>query len=547
MKTMKRRKPARLRDPSISVPAAANRAGPAEAALRESEVRYRRLFETARDGILILDAQTGRITDVNPFLCELLGYSRNELLGKELWEIGVFEDAAASRAAFEHLQQTGYDRHEDLPLKTRDKGQVEVEFVSNVYLAGEKNVIQCNIRDITDRVRLQREINRQAAELADAYRRKDEFLAMVSHELRNPLAPILNAVHILRLQGGENSLQREARGMIERQTAHLARIVDDLLEISRIATGRIHLRLAKVELNSVVNRAMAVSRPLIEARNHRFSVSLCEVPIWLNADPARLEQVVVNLLNNAAKYTGAGGRIWLTARLLEDQVELRVKDTGVGIEPVLLPRIFDLFTQAEKSLDRSQGGLGIGLALVRSLVEMHRGSVTAESGGLGQGSEFIVRLPVLHLPVVALPMETENQDPPSVVDQAPLGSRVLVVDDNKDLADSLLTLLRMAGYGARAAYTGPEGLEMARRYQPHVVLLDIGLPEMDGYEVARRIRHDPKLNQVLLVAMTGYGEDHHQRASCDAGFSHHLVKPVAAKRLLEFLAEWIACGDAMLV
>jgi PAS domain S-box-containing protein len=542
---MKRREPDRSSAPLVSGLAAANRGQPAEAALRESEVRYRRLFETARDGILILDAQTGRITDVNPFLCELLGYSRAELLGKELWEIGVFEDAAASRVAFEHLQQTGYDRHEDLPLKTHDKGQVEVEFVSNVYQAGEKSVIQCNIRDITDRVHMQREINRQTAELADAYRRKDEFLAMVSHELRNPLAPILNAVYILRLQGGENSLQREARGMIERQTAHLARIVDDLLEISRIATGRIHLRLAKVELNSVVNRAMAVSQPLIEARNHRFSVSLCEAPIWLNADPVRLEQVVVNLLNNAAKYTVAGGRIWLTARLLEGEVELHVKDTGVGIEPALLPRIFDLFTQAEKSLDRSQGGLGIGLALVRSLVEMHRGSVTAESGGLGQGSEFIVRLPVLRLPVVHMPMEMDDQGPSGVVEQAPLGSRVLVVDDNKDLADSVLTLLRMAGYDARAAYTGPVGLEMARRYQPHVVLLDLGLPEMDGFEVARRIRQDPKLKEVLLVAMTGYGEEQHQRASEEAGFSHHLVKPVEAKRLLGFLAEWIAPPDAV--
>jgi PAS domain S-box-containing protein len=421
---MKWREPAH-----VSKPSPADRGAPSQTGLRESEVRYRRLFETARDGILILDADSGKITEVNPFLCELLGYSRAELLGKELWEIGVFEDVAASRAAFEQLQRTGYDRHEDLPLKTRDKGQVEVEFVSNVYSAGGKSVIQCNIRDVTDRIRMQREINRQAAELADAYRRKDEFLAMVSHELRNPLAPILNAVYILRLQGGENVLQREARGMIERQTAHLARIVDDLLEISRIATGRIHLRVAKVELNSIVHRASAVSRSLIEARHQHFSVSLGEAPVWLNADPVRLEQVVVNLLNNAAKYTGEGGQIWLTVRLLEGEVEIRVKDTGVGIEPGLLPRIFDLFTQAEKSLDRSQGGLGIGLALVRSVVEMHHGRVTAESEGAGSGSEFIVRLPV-----VSLPMQIEDHGPAPVVGRAPPGSRVLVVDDNKDLA-----------------------------------------------------------------------------------------------------------------
>ncbi len=509
------------------------------AALGASEIRYRRLFETARDGILILDAESGKIIDANPFLCELLGYSRAELLGKELWEIGVFEDAVASRAAFVKLQTTGYDRHEDLPLKTCDKRQVEVEFISNVYQAGGESVIQCNIRDITDRIRMQREINRQAAALSDAYRRKDEFLAMISHELRNPLAPILNAVHLLRLQGDENPMQRKARSMIERQTAHLAHIVDDLLEISRIATGRVHLRISKVELNSIVNRATAAARPLIEARQHQLSASLCEQPIWLNADPVRLEQVVVNLLNNAAKYTGEGGQIWLTVRPLGGEAEIRVKDTGDGIEPALLPRIFDLFTQADKSLDRSQGGLGIGLALVRSLVEMHRGSVTAESRGLGTGSEFIVRLPVVHSP-----MELKAPGPPRAAEQALPGSRVLVVDDNHDTADSVVSLLLLAGYDARAAYAGISGLEMAYSYRPHVALLDIGLPEMDGFEIARRLHGDPKADGVLLIAMTGYGEEHHRQASGEAGFCHYLVKPVDPNKLLELLAELFPRSDA---
>jgi PAS domain S-box-containing protein len=506
----------------------------AEAALRESEIRYRRLFEAARDGILILDAEHGKITDANPFLCELLGRTHAELLGKELWEIGLFENIAASRAAFQKLQETGYDRHEDLPLKTRDKGQVEVEFVSNVYPAGGKSVIQCNIRDVSDRMRMQQEINRQATALADAYRRKDEFLAMVSHELRNPLAPILNAVHILRLQGSENPLQREARAIIERQTAHLARIIDDLLEISRVATGRLHLRLSRVELNSIVNRATASARPLIEARNHRFWASLYEEPIWLNADPVRLEQVVVNLLNNAAKFTGEGGQIWLTVRRDGGDVEIRIKDTGSGIDPGLLPRIFDLFTQAEKSLDRSQGGLGIGLALVKHLVQMHHGSVTAESGGPGMGSEFVVRLPIADLPTA-----TNGDGPPIVVAQAPPESRVLVIDDNKDMADSIVALLRLAGYEARAAYAGTSGFETAIDYQPRVALIDIGLPEMDGFEVARHIRQDSKSRGMVLIAMTGYGEEHHQRASREAGFDHHLIKPVDPKKLLAFLAELI--------
>jgi PAS domain S-box-containing protein len=507
----------------------------AEAALRESEVRYRRLFEAARDGILILDAENGKITDVNPFLSELLGYSRAELLGKELWEVGLFQDVAANRAVFQKLRETGYDRHEDLPLKTRGKGQVEVEFVSNVYRAGDKDVIQCNIRDVSERMRMQQEINRQAVALADAYRRKDEFLAMVSHELRNPLAPIVNAVHILRLQGGENPLQREARAMIERQTAHLARIIDDLLEISRIATGRINLRPSNVELNSIVNRATAAARPLIEGRNHRFWASFNDEPVWLYADPVRLEQVVVNLLNNAAKYTPEGGQIWLTVCREGEDVQIRVKDTGIGIEPSLLPRVFELFTQAEKSLDRSQGGLGIGLALVRSLVEMHRGSVTAESAGLGLGSEFIVRLPIAELPLTA-----RGDAPPLVIEHSAAGSRVLIIDDNKDMADSIVALLRLAEYEAQAAYSGTSGFEMALGFRPRIALIDIGLPEMDGFELARRIRQHSTLQETLLVALTGYGEEHHRRASREAGFDHHLVKPVDPETLLESLAEWVS-------
>lgn len=512
----------------------------AETALRESELRYRRLFEAARDGILILEAERGRITDANPFLCELLGYSRAELLGKELWEIGLFENIAANLASFQKLQKTGYDRHEDLPLMTREKGRVEVEFVSNVYQAGDKKVIQCNIRDVSDRVRMQQELSRQAAALADAYRRKDEFLAMVSHELRNPLAPILNAAHLLRLQGGENPLQGEAREIIERQASHLARIVDDLLEISRIATGRVHLQLSRVELNSIVQQATAAARPLIEARRHRLSTSLDEQPIWLDADPVRLEQVVSNLLSNAAKFTGEGGQIGLTVRRQGDGVEIRVSDTGVGIEPALLPHIFELFTQGQRSLDRSQGGLGIGLALVRHLVEMHQGSVTAQSGGPGLGSEFIVRLPV------ALPAApTPSKRPPR--DRAPAGSHVLVVDDNQDMADSIVALLRLAGYEARAAYTGASGIAMALGDRPRVALLDLGLPVMDGFEVARRLRQDPDTKSVVLVAMTGYGEAHHQRAAREAGFDHHLVKPVDPTKLLEFLAEFIAPRGAAAV
>src|SRR5450432_1282604 len=375
-----------------------------EAAMKDSEVRYRRLFQSAKDGILILDAETGKVIDANPFMTTLLGYSHDEFLGKELWEIGLFRDIKESQAAYRELQEKGYVRYENLPLESRSGQKVEVEFVSNVYAENSHKVVQCNVRDITERSRLQRLTQEQAAALADLDRRKDEFLAMLSHELRNPLAPILNAALLLRLhsnrnrlQGIENPVVHQSAAIIERQVGQLARIVDELLEVSRITTGRIQLQKERITFGVVVENAVATVHSLIDQRKHELTVSLPTQPIWLNADAARLEQVVVNLLTNAAKYTDEGGHVWLTLNQEDEEAVLRVRDTGVGIAPEILPRIFDLFTQAERSLDRSQGGLGIGLALVQRLVEMHGGTVAASSD-LGQGSEFVVRLPVMPPP-----------------------------------------------------------------------------------------------------------------------------------------------------
>ncbi|HJT35400.1 MAG TPA: ATP-binding protein [Pirellulales bacterium] len=503
--------------------------------VRESEFRYRRLFETAPDGILLLDADDGRIADANPFLCELLGYSRAELQGKELWQIGLVENIAASQAAFQRLQQNGYERREDLPLRNRGGAQIEVEFVSNVYRAGSESVIQCNIRDVSDRMRVQKESSRLAANLADAYRRKDEFLAMVSHELRNPLSPILNAVGILRQQGEANPLEHEAVNIIEQQTVQLARIIDDLLEISRIGTGRVHLRRLAVELNGLVQRTVAAARPLMEVRGQRFSTSLETHPIWLNADPDRLVQVVVNLLDNAAKYTAEGGQITLTVRLEGDCAVIRVQDTGVGIERALLPRVFELFSQGESSRECAHGGLGIGLALVRHLVELHQGSVAAESDGPGLGSQFVVRLPL-----TAVPSSPQHHRPPTASRQAQAGSRVLVIDEDKDRADGAVALLRRFGFETRGAYTVASGVATALKFQPCVVLLDVALPVMGGFEVVWRLRQEPKSKAVPLVALTDDGDERHQRALREAGFDHHLVKPVDPTKLLEFLAEFIA-------
>ncbi len=509
----------------------------AEAAMKHSEVRYRRLFQKAKDGILILDADTGKVIDANPFMTDLLGYSHEEFLGKELWEIGLFRDIEQSRAAYRELQAKGYVRYENLPLESRSGHKVEVEFVSNVYGENSHQVVQCNVRDITERSRLQRQVQEQAAALADLDRRKDEFLAMLSHELRNPLTPILNAALLLRLHsnrnrlhGIENPVLQQSATIIERQVGQLARIVDELLEVSRITTGRIQLQRERIALAVVVENAAATVRSLIDQRKHELTVSLPPQAIWLDADAARLEQVVVNLLTNAAKYTDPGGHVWVTLQQEGEEAVLRVRDTGVGIAPEVLPRIFDLFTQAERSLDRSQGGLGIGLALVQRLVEMHGGTVTASST-LGQGSEFVVRLPVVP------PPEPQASSPPTEKAEPTKPSlRVLVVDDNVDTVTTLALLVQESGHEVRTAYDGSAVLEAALDYRPNVVLLDIGLPGLNGFEVAKRLRQQPALQNAVLVAMTGYGRDSDRQRSQEAGFDHHLVKPGDFGKVLDILA-----------
>ena len=501
----------------------------AEESLRVSEVRYRRLFQSAKDGILILDATTGKITDANPYIEQVLGYAPNELSGKELWQIGLFQDIEQSKSAFRQLQDQGYIRYHNLPLETKDGQRREVEFVSNVYPEDHHHVIQCNIRDVTERAQLQR-TTAQAEALADLHRRKDEFLAMLSHELRNPLTPILNAVHLLSLQPDENPIQHKARTIIERQVGQLAHLVDDLLEVSRFTTGRIRLHQEDVDARQIVERAVEAVRHLIDRRKHELTVSLPSDPIWLRVDATRIEQVVVNLLNNAAKYTDEGGNIWLSMQREADFAVLRVRDTGVGIAPDLRPNIFDLFTQANRTLDRAQGGLGIGLTLVKKIVELHSGTVEAKSAGIGQGSEFMVRLPIL---VSQRPQESKTF---RIAEPSTQTSRVLVVDDNVDAADTIVLLLRQSGHDVRAVYSGEAALSAVEEYQPNIVILDIGLPEMDGYEIARRLRQRPQLANVWLIAMTGYGTDSDRQRSQEAGFDHHLVKPVDPQKVEELLA-----------
>jgi PAS domain S-box-containing protein len=366
--------------------------------------------------------------------------------------------------------------------------------------------------------------------LREADRRKDEFLAMLAHELRNPLAPILNAVQIIQLSS-DRATREQARTIMERQLTHMVRLVDDLLDLSRITRDKIELRKERVELATVVQSAIETSRPLIEAAGHELTITLPPEPIHLEADLTRLAQVFSNLLNNAVKYTEPGGHIWVTAERHGGEVVVKVGDTGRGMPAEMLPNIFGMFTQVDRSLERSQGGLGIGLTLVKRLVEMHGGSVQAFSEGLGHGSEFTVRLPLTQegtpLAVVGPKPETPRKAPPR---------RILVVDDNTDAAESLAQVLRLNGHEVRTAYDGPTALDVARAQAPEVVLLDIGLPGMNGVEVARRMRQSLGLTDALLVALTGYGQDEDRRRSQEAGFNAHLVKPVDLDALHGLLA-----------
>jgi CheY-like chemotaxis protein/two-component sensor histidine kinase len=356
---------------------------------------------------------------------------------------------------------------------------------------------------------------------------------MLAHELRNPLAPVRNALHILKMPGAGVADSRQARDMMERQVQHLVRLVDDLLDVSRIMRGKIELRKEPVDLAAVVGRAVETAQPALDAAGHELSITLPARPVLLEADLVRLAQVLSNLLVNACKYTEPAGRIWLMAgRDGPDAVLVRVRDTGIGIAPDLLPHVFDLFVQADRSLARSQGGLGIGLTLVRRLVEMHGGTVTACSPGPGRGSEFVVRLPALPEGGVDDGRGTPSED----VRRSGPRRRVLVVDDNVDAAESAAMLLRIWGHEVRTVHDGSSVLGVVRDFRPDVVLLDIGLPGMDGYEVARRLRGEPSLAGLVLAAMTGYGQDEDRRKSREAGFDVHLTKPLNPDTLEAFIS-----------
>ena len=508
----------------------------ANAVVRESERRYREMVDALPAAVYTTDAQ-GRLTHANRAAIEFAG--RTPDFETDRWCLShkmyrpdgtpLPHDQCPMALA---LKEGRAIRGEEVIVERPDGTRRLVEPYPTPLRNAQGQVVGGinMLVDITERSRLERKTQEQSAALTDLHRRKDEFLAMLSHELRNPLAPILNAVQLLGLAKDESRLQRKARTIIERQVTQLARLVDDLMEVSRITTGKVQLRRERLIVNGIVEHAIETVRPLVEQHQHELTVSLAPEPIWLDADAARLEQVLVNLLINAAKYTHEGGRIGISVEQEGHECVLRVRDTGVGIAPELLPHIFDLFTQAERSLARSQGGLGIGLALAQRLTILHGGKIEAHSV-LGEGSEFVVRLPVA-------PTDAPQQSPSVLETSQPATCplRVLVVDDNVDAAEALGMLLKEKGHDVRTAHDAPAALEAARDLRPNVVLLDIGLPGMDGYEVARTMRRQPTLKNVVLVALTGYGQEADRERSQAAGFDHYLVKPADFKKVQQILA-----------
>ncbi|TMG85345.1 MAG: PAS domain S-box protein [Betaproteobacteria bacterium] len=485
--------------------------------LRQSEERFRLIVDGVKDYAIIMLDRAGKVAAWNAAAETIYGYTAREAIGSHFSKFYTAEDM--TRQWHELMVARSEGRIEDEGWRVRKDGS---RFAANVIitaLRGWDGALQGFAkvsRDLTTRRRLEA--------LQESERQMNEFLAMLSHELRNPLAPMVNALGLMKRRPGSD--QTELRGVVERQVGHLARIVDDLLDVSRITGGKIALKKEILDLNAVVSHALESCRPLLEARRHAVELRLSDEPLPLDADATRLSQVLLNLINNAVKYTPEGGRISLETRRENEVALLRVRDNGIGISAALLPRVFDLFVQGDRSLDRTEGGLGIGLTLVRRLVEMHGGSVAAFSEGAGDGSEFVVRLP-LALGRAATPrmLPAEPEARPRT------RRRLLVVDDNRDFANTLSLLLETFGHEVRTVYDGRAVLPMATDYRPDAVLLDIGLPGMNGYEIARELRSAPALSQLTLVAFTGYGQEEDRRRVREAGFDFHLVKPVEVAEL----------------
>src|ERR1044071_6472338 len=521
--------------------------------LRISELRYRRLFEAARDGILILDAVTLKITDVNPFMTELLGYSHAEFLGKELWEIGLFSDKEASQEAFEELQRTGYLRYDELPRQATNGKLRDVEFVSNVYNEDSNQVIQCNIRDITYRKRAEKErtlllVAAQAAraEADSANGVKDEFLATLSHELRTPLTSILGWSHLPTDGKLDKQQTVSAIETIARNARAQGRLIDELLDNSRITTGKLCLDLRAVKLAPLIQAVVDDVRPAADARSINLEAAFDSDVGPISGDPDRLQQIVWNLLANAIKFTPKGGDVQVRLERNDSHALITVSDSGQGIASELLPHVFERFRQADSSNTRSNGGLGLGLSIVRQLVELHRGTVTAESSGENAGATFSVMLPLPsphEVPNAAEKTDPKNERNSLTITQHSLnGLRVLVVDDERDTRELVAALLTTCGAELVSVSSATEALHQMERQRFDLLISDIGMPEMNGYELIERIRQLGKEHggRTPAVALTAYAGIDDRKRALAAGYGMHIPKPFVAAELISaaiFLTE----------
>lgn len=515
-----------------------------EEELRRAEERMRSVVDHVVDGIITIDHR-GNIESFNPAAEKLFGYGSDEMIGRNVKYLMPEPYHSQHDDYIHNYLSTGKARiigiGREVVGQRKDGSTFPMELAVSEFHIGRQRYFTGIVREITERKRLEQELRRSLDELRTADRQKNEFLAMLGHELRNPLAPMRNALQIVRMPGVDQDMVDKARDIMDRQLQHLVHLVDDLLDVSRIISGKIELRKQPVDIHCIVERAVETASPIIETRGHELHMDLPEEPTWVEGDLVRLAQVLANLLTNAAKYTEQAGHIWLSAKREGKTLVLSIRDSGIGIDPEILPRIFDVFVQADPSLARSQGGLGIGLTLVKRIVEMHGGTIEARSPAKGEGSEFIVRLQAIERKEEVL--AGEPQAPQARVTDA-LRRKVLVVDDNVDAAESITAILRWSGYDARSVYDGPSALEVAVDYKPDVVVLDIGLPGLDGYEVARRLRAQPMFAHTPIVAVTGYGQQNDRERSLEAGFNAHLTKPVDPATLREFIASGCAANAA---
>ena len=505
--------------------------------LLNSELRFRGLLEKLPAGAYTCDPE-GLITYYNQHAVQLWG--RQPKLNDPVDRFcGSFKLYALDGSPITHDQcwmalalknALEYNGHEIVIERPDGQRRTTLAYASPISDDGGQLVGAVNVLvDISDRKRAE-------DALKEADRSKNEFLATLAHELRNPLAPIRAAVKILQIKSKPTPESKSALEVIERQTNQMTRLIDDLLDIARITSNKLELRRERIDLSDVLNAAVETSRPLIEQRGHKLVVKKPAEPLEVDGDLVRLAQVISNLLNNAAKYTDRGGRIWLAASRKGNQAVVKVRDTGIGIAAETLPKIFEMFTQAERASSGSPGGLGIGLTLVKRLVEMHEGTVKVRSEGVGKGSEFVVQVPIATSQTRSQPPEVPFLGKKERMAKSGSPMRILVVDDNHDSADSLGLLLKLLGNDVRIVHDGRAAVDEAGQFGPRVVLLDIGLPTMNGYEAAQKIRQSSSGNQAVLIAVTGWGEAVDRARSKKAGFDHHLVKPVDLDALTKLLA-----------